>query len=365
MTVHYYFARRFLWMFLGIFAVFFILTVLIDMMEQLRRFDVDDIGFSTVLGLTLLRTPQGLYQLLPLIVILATNALFIALARSSELVVVRAAGRSGIITVLSPTFVALMIGLFSVSTLNPIVATTSVRYDTQSEALRFGGASALSLSEEGIWLRQGGASGHAVIRAGGTNVDATEFHDLSIVTYRETGGPGARVEADSAELRDGAWILKNARVWNLNAGIGQGTAPTHYSEFEVPSSLTPERIRDRFGTPSSISIWQLPTFISELNEAGFSARRHTVWLHMELAQPLFLMAMVLVASAFTMRHVRFGSTGVAVLAAVLMGFGLYFIRNFAQILGENGQISVLLAAWAPPIASVLLALGLLLHMEDG
>jgi len=48
-----------------------------------------------------------------------------------------------------------------------------------------------------------------------------------------------------------------------------------------------------------------------------------------------------------------------------MGFGLYFIRSFAQILGENGQIPVLLAAWAPPVASILLALGLLLHSEDG
>ena len=36
--------------------------------------------------------------------------------------------------------------------------------------------------------------------------------------------------------------------------------------------------------------------------------------------------------------------------------------NFAW---ESGQIPVLLAAWFPPLATVLLSLGLLLHMEDG
>ena len=77
------------------------------------------------------------------------------------------------------------------------------------------------------------------------------------------------------------------------------------------------------------------------------------------------MAMVLVASAFTMRHTRSGGTGVAVLLAILLGFGLYFIRSFSQILGENGQIPVVLSAWAPPVAAVFLALGLLLHKEDG
>ena len=42
-----------------------------------------------------------------------------------------------------------------------------------------------------------------------------------------------------------------------------------------------------------------------------------------------------------------------------------FLRNFAQALGDSGQIPVLLAAWSPPLAAVMLSLGLLLHLEDG
>ena len=106
-------------------------------------------------------------------------------------------------------------------------------------------------------------------------------------------------------------------------------------------------------------------FIRQLEQAGFSARRHKVWFQSELARPLFLVAMVLVGAAFTMRHTRFGGTGPAVLSAVLLGFSLYFARSFATILGENGQLAVMLAAWAVPIAANLLALGLLLHAEDG
>jgi lipopolysaccharide export system permease protein len=49
----------------------------------------------------------------------------------------------------------------------------------------------------------------------------------------------------------------------------------------------------------------------------------------------------------------------------LMGFSLYFIQNFAQVLGESGQIPVLLAVWTPPIASILLAIGFLLRADDG
>ena len=47
------------------------------------------------------------------------------------------------------------------------------------------------------------------------------------------------------------------------------------------------------------------------------------------------------------------------------GFGLYYVRNFAQILGETGQIPILFAAYAPPLATILLAMGIILHLEDG
>ena len=54
-----------------------------------------------------------------------------------------------------------------------------------------------------------------------------------------------------------------------------------------------------------------------------------------------------------------------VLLALLGGFAIFFLRNFAQVLGENDQIPIVIAAWSPPIAAALLAVSLLLHLEDG
>ena len=94
MILHFYFARRFATGFAMITAVLFALVMLIDGVEQARKFGSFDIGWQKIIGLTLLNTPQTINLILPLIVILATVALFISLARSSELVVTRAAGRS-------------------------------------------------------------------------------------------------------------------------------------------------------------------------------------------------------------------------------------------------------------------------------
>ena len=105
--------------------------------------------------------------------------------------------------------------------------------------------------------------------------------------------------------------------------------------------------------------------IAGLERAGFSAARHKVWFQMELARPFVMAAMVLIAAAFTMRHVRGRNTGVAVLIAFGAGIGLFFLRNLAQILGDNGQVPPIMAGWAPPLVGALLALGVILAREDG
>lgn len=365
MILHLYFARRFLTGFILLTAVLFSLVMLIDGVDQARRFSSADIGWQNILGLTLLNAPQTINLILPLIVILATIALFISLARSSEMVVTRAAGRSALRALVAPVVVAFLIGIMAVGMLNPIVAATGKRYLQLSESFLSGGASALSVSDEGLWLRQGSALGQTVIRAWRSNEDASVLYDVTFLSYAPDGGPQRRIEASSAALTDVGWSLRGAKSWPLQTGINAESNAQYYDNLTIPSTLTLERIRESIGKPAAVSIYELPEFIRQLEQAGFSPRRHKVWLQTELARPFFLIAMVLVASAFTMRHTRFGGTGVAVLASVLLGFGLYFIRSFAQILGENGQIPVILAAWAPPVAAIMLALGLLLHAEDG
>jgi lipopolysaccharide export system permease protein len=187
---------------------------------------------------------------------------------------------------------------------------------------------------------------------------------VTVVTFDRTGRPERRMEAASARLTEGAWELSDVKVWPLRAENPEAAA-TRHPRLRLPSSLTPEQIRDSFGVPSSIAIWDLPRFIADLRQAGFSARRHLVFLHMELALPAFLVAMVLIGAAFTLRHQRGRRTGVMVLLAILFAFAVYFLRNFARIMGETGEIPVLLAAWVPPFVGIALALGLLLHLEEG
>lgn len=365
MTLNLYIARRFLGTVGRVFLAFFAILMLIDMIEQLRRFSDAGIGLAGAAHLSLLSVPETMYRILPLIMVMGAIANFLGLARSSELVVVRAAGRSGLRFLMTPLLVSVALGLLAVALFNPLVAATSKAYDDMRSALSQGGRSVLSVADTGLWLRQGSTDGQTVIQAARSNLDGTELFGVTFLGFDTDGRPTRRVEAESAKLVEGAWELTGTKTWDLASPNPELTAVVAEGPVALPSDLTPERIRDSFGTPSAIAFWDLPGYIGDLERAGFSARAYKLWYQMELALPMLMAAMVLVAAGFTMRHVRLGGTGRMVLYALLAGFGFYFLRNFAQALGDSGQIPILLAAWSPPVAAVMLSLGLLLHLEDG
>lgn len=354
MKLHLYLARRFLAAFAAVGGGFLAVIVLVDLIEGARR------NSGGALRTALLHAPGGFQSILPLVMILASIALFLALARSSELVAVRAAGRSAITALMAPLVAALLLALLGLVMLGPMVAATTRALEQGSS----GGSSALAVDEGGLWLRQGDEGGQMVIHAARSGAGGTLLEGVSFLAFARDGRPETRIEAARATLDGGKWQIEDARIWPLTAANPEAAA-TRETRLTLPATMTAEDIRDSFARPETIALWDLPAFITRLRAAGFSPRLHEVHLQSELAQPMLLIAMVMIGAAFTMRPQRGGRTGLMVLIAVCLAFGVHFLRNFARILGEAGQIPPALAAWAPPVAAVALALALLLQFEDG
>jgi len=373
MILSAYVARRFLRLLLLIAAIFAAILFLIDIVEQIRRFSEQGIGLSGAAGLSALNITSSFYSILPLITVLAGIALFLNLSRSSELVAIRASGRSGIRVLAAPAIAAALAGILAVAVMNPMVAATTKRYDDAVTRIRSDGGQTVSLGDSGVWLRQAlrgtapdgtETSGQVVIRATRASPDATTLYDATFMVFAPDSGPTRRIDAAEAHLQRGSWRLDGVKEWPLTDPNPEATART-VETIELPTDLTAARIRDSFGRPEAIPVWQLPAFIGGLERAGFSAQRHKVWFQMELARPLLMAAMVAIAAVFTMRHMRGRKMGMLVLCAFGCGIGLFFLRNLAQVLGENGDIPAALAGWAPPLVALLFALGALLRLEDG
>ncbi len=359
-TLSGYIARQFT----GRWAAFFLglsgIIVLVSMVDLLDRLaNKQGAGLGIILTMVLLRLPHLVQEVMPFTVLFSGLATFWRLTRAHELVVARAAGVSVWQFLLPALSVAALIGVVSITVLNPVASALLGRFE-QIEA-RFSGRqeSALALSGSGLWLRQADRDGQSVIHAARASPDSMTLHRVIVFRFGANDRFLSRIDASRAELGDGVWRITGAAL------SVPGARTRRVEALELETELTPAKILESFADPETISFWSLPGFIRLLENAGFSAQRHKLQLNRLLATPLLLAAMILLAATFSLRPQRQGHVALVVVLGMLAGFLLYFLSNFVFALGLSGKIPVILAGWAPAGVSAMLGLAMLLHLEDG
>ncbi|MBM3555917.1 MAG: LPS export ABC transporter permease LptG [Alphaproteobacteria bacterium] len=359
-TLSLYLGRQFLIGFGTVIAGLAVLVYTVDAVELLRRAGArPDVSVGAVMGMAGLKLPIMVQKLLPFATLFGAMFAFVRLTRSSELVVVRAAGVS-VWQFLFPALAAGMgIGLLTLVAFNPIAAATAANYEKLEAKYLRGRASLLAVSSNGLWLRQADPDGQSVIHALRVSQQGVELEDVIIFLYQGGDRFVGRIDAKSARLEPGYWLLSDALI------TGPDRPPLRRAVHRVDTTLTLAQIQESFASPHTLSFWALPGFIATLEKAGFSGLRHRLHWHTMLALPLLLAAMVLLAAAFSLRMTRRGGTGLLVGAGALVGFIFYFLGDVVLALGQSGGLPAFLAAWAPTGIGLMLGIAALLHLEDG
>ena len=137
-TLIRYFGMRFLGAVMSVFFGIFVLIVLVDYIELMRRAaDVPNLSPWMVAKTSFFRVPQLTERLLPFSVLVGAMACYLALSRRNELVVARAAGMSAWQFVTPAVIVAFALGIVATAIYNPLSALMR-EWSKQLEAEMFG-----------------------------------------------------------------------------------------------------------------------------------------------------------------------------------------------------------------------------------
>jgi lipopolysaccharide export system permease protein len=365
-TLSLYITRVFVLAVLGMLAGLTALVALFDVIELLRRSTGHpDATLGIVAEIAALQTPWDAMQMLPFAVLLGGIMAFWRLTRSSELVVARASGVSAWQFLTAPTLCAMLLGALATGAVSPVSAVMRARAEAMDTAYLKTGGGPLALTGGQLWLRQSDRQlqpqGVAILHAMSVSLRREELLGQQVSVFRLDDNDHLlqRIEAKSARLESGAWVLTDARV------ILPGRLPESPRLIEMPTDLTVGRVEESFASPDTFSVWALPGFIAMLERSGFSSIRHRLHFQTLLALPLLCGTMCLLSAGFSMRPARRGGVGRLIGSGVAAGFALYLISKVAEEFGQSGALPPALAAWAPAASGLMLSLALLLHLEDG
>ena len=359
-TLYRYLAVQFLIGVTVVYAIFLMLAFSIDIVDLLNRTAGHNVPGAVAVGMAILQLPELGQKMLPFAILLGGVFTFVRLSRSRELVATRAAGVSAWDFLLPPLTVAVFIGVFAVTLFTPVSARMFSEFAGLEARYVKGEESQLSVSINGLWLRQGDAHQQSVIHALRVAQQGEHLEDVLVLLYGANDHFLGRIDAKSAQLHDRFWILNDAFVSGNTGG-----APVHHDSYSLATTLTPEQIVESSTSPDALSFWDLPGYIRAAQAAGFSATRYQLYLYTLYTLPALFAAMVFMAASFSLRLGREGGTARVILFSAAAGFGVYFFQDLTSVLGRTGAVPTLLAATAPALASILIGMTLVFSQEDG
>ncbi len=351
-----YIARRFTVSVCMMLAGVVTIVFLVEFVELIRRYgSAPDFTVLVGLQLALMRTPTIFEEVLPFAFLFGSILCLLQLSKRLELVIARATGVSAWEFLTAPMVIAVLFGVLSVTAINPItigLKSAANRIEVSLSDFRKG-------YEVEYWFRQNSADGASIMRARGADTAKLHLIDVTAFVFRANGGFQEKVKAGAATFKDGSWMLTDTIVTST------GQPPASRPVYKLNTYLSADELQRTLTRPNALSIWSLPAFISTAARTGLNTDRFRLAFHAQLARPILLIAMVMIAATVSLRLFRHGGTGQLVLTGIAAGFLLYVLTKITSDLGGNGIINPMLAAWGPSIIALTFGVTALLYLEDG
>jgi LPS export ABC transporter permease LptF/LPS export ABC transporter permease LptG len=339
----------YLGMILSTFLVLVIVFTLFELLGDILRNQVP----ATVVAEYLLNVaPYLLYNVAPLVMLLAVLVTFGLMQRSNEITAIKATGTS-IYRIVTPVVVAagvLAVGLFFADQF--YLPHTNKRQEALHNQIK-GKPPQTYLRPDRKWIF---GQHNDIYYYQFFDPDRDQFGNITVFQLdRASFTITRRIHADRAHWAENLnrWVYEQGWDRSLH---GSAIAADGYHVFDVSTfpemSETPSYFKKEVKQYTEMNYEELRRYIRDLQQSGFDVVRLRVQLHKKLSYPLITLIMAVLAIPFSLSTGKKGAiTGVAVAVGIAVFYTV--VSRLFEAMGDLSQLPPALAAWSPDLIFIM------------
>ncbi|MFA7404353.1 MAG: LPS export ABC transporter permease LptG [Pelobacteraceae bacterium] len=317
--------------FVGIYLV-------IDLIEKIPRFLRAGGAANDILQYFIWKLPEMTSRTATFSILMATLLTLGVLSRDSEIIAMRSCGVSLLrisLPMLALGFVSSILLLINAELVLPhSYARTElidrIKIKKKGERATF--------KRNNIWFR----SKSMILQARLFEPKTQTLSGVVVWDVDEAMNPISRIDAESAVLRDGRWVLNATVMKNFqSAGFVLKTAQT----MPLDLKLKKEDLQVLDSDADNMSIRALKEYAENLKRGGYQAYRYLTLMHTKIASPFAALIMVLLGIPFALRNSRSGGIAMGIGTSIGIGFAYFVVNAVLLSYGRSGILPPVVAAW--------------------
>jgi lipopolysaccharide export system permease protein len=363
-------AQHVLFVALAFIALFFF----IDFVEELHDLGRNGYQLQNALWTCLLLQGAHIYDLFPIALLIGGILAMSRMAQTSEFTILRTGG-------LGPgraLWLLASLGLLAALAM-VFIGNWYVPWSEQQLTLHraeFGRHKGLDLGNGGTWLRERreAASGdmHLITVNVGRADKQDQFGAVRIFEFDGQGHLVRRLAAKEARVQGhggggSVWQLRGVQdtQWQGHGLIGEQSVlqgkqlvqERHVDQMDWPSSLTPQVVSASVLPPETMSTMDLWRYTQHLANNAQAAQKYEIEFWNKSLYPLVCFVMVALCLPFAYLHARSGGMSLKIFGGIMLGISFVLANHISSHLGLLHHWEPWVAASAPSLFYLLLAMG--------
>ena len=325
---------------------FLLLFAFFDLVHEFEDIGKGGYELKSAIFFVLLSMPGRIYELFPVAVLIGTLYALTALARHSEITVLRVSGLSTrrFLAVLAKIGLVFVVLTFVVGEFVAPVA------ERAAQQLRIKAMRTVVAQEfrSGLWIKDG----MSFVNVRVVQQDA-RLNQVRIYEFDASNRLRSISEAEEGVyVPPDRWRLRNIVKTVFD---GDSARVERIPEATWYSALNPDILSVLLVVPEKMSLTNLLTYIQHLSENHQKTDRYKIAFWKKLAYPLAAWVMMALALPFAYMQDRGGTVSLKVFAGVMIGITFHLLNGLFSSLGIINSWTPFLSAITPSVLFLLAA----------
>jgi len=347
-----YLIKKFLGKFSKITLIFFSISIILGMLDEINFFKDMDISFYYPYFLTLLNVPITLFEIFPFIFLLTTQFLFFDIFKNDELSLLKTNGLSNLKIIKILFFLAILIGIINIVIYYNIASTLKFHYSNIKNNLSNDNKYLAVANNSGLWIKDEIENRKIIIKA--EKIKNQFLLEVVINEFDSNFDLIRTIKSKRIDINKFDWIIYNPSISIDNI------TKNDYGKINYLTSFNSQKINSLFSNVSTLSLNKLFDVKKDYEKLGYSSDEIKLHLLKLGTTPIFYGLITLFSAIVMFSFPKNMSLLFYAIIGILISVIIYYMNYMFISLGISGRIPISFSIFFPFfLISILSIIGLI------
>ena len=331
--------------------IFFSLTIILNIFEEISFFKNTESNFLLPYFLTFLTAPITLFEIFPFIFLISTQYFFYDIFKKNELLILKNNGLNNFSVIKTLFIVSFILGFFMIILYYNVASGLKFIYTDIKNKFTNDNKYLAVVNDSGIWIKDEINGSVVIIKS--SNIKDDYLINVIINTFDNNFNHLSTIQSNKVDIKNKNWIIFKPKITKANISEKINDQIIFKTNFDK------DKINSLFSNFSTLNLLELINLKQDYESIGYSSDEILIHLFKLFSTPLLYSLLTVLASIVMLNIKKNQSLFFHVLLGILISVLIYYLNFIFVSLGNTGKIPPNLSIFLPIIfISIITIIGL-------